>query len=110
MAIPRGHVLDCRSSIRWPTDLYLVPYKSARRAESNGTNVISVGHLVYERRPNMCVDSFKSETYVAKKKKKSGSPVRLSLMPPDSSRAYFNPLNETNGTYKDNFLNCWSKL
>ena len=69
-----------------------------------------MGHLVYERRPNMCVDSFKSETYVAKMLKKLGSPVRLPLMPPNSSRAYFNPLNETNGTYKDNFWELLIKI
>ena len=58
----------------------------------------------------MCVDSFKSETYVAKKLKKLGSPVRLPLMPPNSSRAYSNPLNETNGTYKDNFFELLVKI
>ena len=77
---------------------------------SNGTNVISVGHVVIERRSNLCADSLISEMYVAKKIKKLDSPVRLPLMPPNSSRAYFNRLNETNGAYKDNFFELFVKI
>ena len=69
-----------------------------------------MGHLVEERHSNLCVDFLRSEMYVAKKLKKLGSPVRLPLMPPNSSRAYSNPLNETNGTYKDNFFELLVKI
>ena len=31
-------------------------------------------------------------------------------MPQNSSRAHFNPLNETNGTYKDNFFKLLHKI
>ena len=31
-------------------------------------------------------------------------------MPPNSSRAYFNPFNETNGAYKDNFFELLHKI
>ena len=31
-------------------------------------------------------------------------------MPQNSSRAHFNPLNETNGTYKDNFFELLVKI
>ena len=45
-----------------------------------------------------------------KKLKQLASPVSLPLMPPTSSRAHFNPLNETNGAYKDNFFELLVKI
>ena len=76
----------------------------------NSTNVISVGHVVEKLRPILSSILVGSETYVTKKWKKLGSPVRLPLMPPNSSRAYFDPFNETNGAYKDNFFELLHKI
>ena len=69
-----------------------------------------MGHVVEKQRPILWSILVGSETYVAKKWKKSGSPVRLPLMPPISSRAYFNPLNETNGAYNENFFELLVKI
>ena len=110
MATPRGHVLGYRSPPRQPTDVILGSFKPARWADSNGTSVISVGHVVEKLRPILSSILVGSETYVTKKWKKLGSPVRLPLMLPNSSRAYFDPLNEINGTYKRNFLELLVKI
>ena len=66
--------------------------------------------MVIEQHPNLGVLFLGSEVYVAKKLKELACPVRLPLMPPTSSRAHFNPLNETNGAYKDNFFELLVKI